>query len=74
VSYRGRAIKVEIRDAGKGISQFDSKKKMPARVGVGVQGMQERVRQLQGKFEIQSGAAGTTIFVTLPAQRRQDPV
>lgn len=74
VGYRRRNVRVEIRDAGKGISQFDSKKKMPARVGVGVQGMQERVRQLQGKFEIQSGAAGTTIFVTLPAQRRPDPV
>jgi len=72
VDYSGGNVKVEIRDAGKGIAQFDAKKKMPARVGVGVQGMQERVRQLRGKFEIQSGAAGTTVSVTLPAQRRQD--
>jgi signal transduction histidine kinase len=42
---------------------------LPTRVGVGVQGMQERVRQLHGTFEIQSGARGTTVMVTLPSQR-----
>ncbi len=45
---------------------------MPARVGVGVQGMQERVGQLLGKFEIQSETAGTTVSMTLSAQRTQE--
>ncbi len=36
------------------------------RAGVGIQGMQERVRQLQGKFEIKSGQCGTTVIVVLP--------
>lgn len=58
--------RVEIRDEGKGISQFDGAKNMPSRVGVGIQGMQERVRQLQGKFQITSGDKGTTITVVLP--------
>jgi signal transduction histidine kinase len=57
---------VEIQDQGKGISQFDSAKNMPTRVEVGIQGMQESVRQLQGKFEIKSGKTGTTVIVTLP--------
>jgi signal transduction histidine kinase len=72
VGCRGGNVQVEIRDAGKGISQFDPKKKMPARVGVGVQGMQERVGQLLGKFEIQSETAGTTVSMTLSAQRTQE--
>jgi signal transduction histidine kinase len=58
--------RVEIRDEGKGISQFNAGKNMPTRVGVGIQGMQERVRQLQGKFEINSGEKGTAIIVVLP--------
>jgi len=66
VEYGEGTIKIEIRDAGRGISQFDPKRKMPARVGVGVQGMQERVRQLAGQFEIQSSKAGTVVTVALP--------
>jgi len=31
-----------------------------------VQGMQERVRQLAGQFEIQSSKAGTVVTVALP--------
>lgn len=68
VEYSLSKITVQIRDAGRGIAQFNSKKKMPARVGVGVQGMQERVRQLQGTFDIHSGQAGTTVVVTFPTQ------
>jgi PAS domain S-box-containing protein len=68
VEYSLSKITVRIRDAGRGIAQFDAKKKMPARVGVGVQGMQERVRQLQGTFDIHSGQAGTTVVVTFPTQ------
>lgn len=36
--------------------------------GVGFRGMRERVRQLNGKLQIQSGEGGTRIIVTLPAQ------
>ena len=66
IDHDSQNTQVEIRDEGKGISQFDSAKNMPARVGVGIQGMQERVRQLQGKFEIKSGQTGTAVIVTLP--------
>ena len=69
IEYSVPTMRVEIRDAGRGVAQFDARKKLPTRVGVGVQGMQERVRQLHGTFEIQSGARGTTVMVTLPSQR-----
>ena len=40
----------------------------PVRAGVEIQGMQERVRQLQGTFEIKSGESGTTVIVVLPSR------
>jgi PAS domain S-box-containing protein len=54
-------IRIEIRDQGKG---------MPVpipRAGVGIQGMGERVRQLGGKLEIQSGEGGTRVTAIFPA-------
>jgi PAS domain S-box-containing protein len=58
--------RVEIQDQGHGISQNGSENKGPVRVGVGIQGMQERVRQLGGQFEIRSGKTGTTVSIVLP--------
>ena len=66
VDYDAQTTRVEIRDEGKGIAQFNAAKNMPSRAGVGIQGMQERVRQLQGKFEIKSGPTGTAVIVILP--------
>jgi len=48
-------LKLEIRDRGKGMST-----PMP-RAGVGIQGMRERVRQLGGALEIESGEGGTRV-------------
>lgn len=40
----------------------------PAAIGVGIAGMRERVRNLDGEIEIQSGINGTSIRVELPIQ------
>jgi PAS domain S-box-containing protein len=53
-------VSVEICDQGKGI-------RMPLRAGVGIQGMRERVRQLGGQLEIDSGKSGTRITAIVPA-------
>ncbi len=53
-------LTVEIRDRGKGMS-------MPMRPGVGIQGMRERVRQLGGHLEIESGSSGTRVAAIFPA-------
>jgi PAS domain S-box-containing protein len=60
--------RVEIEDCGRGIDQFDAKRSLPIKVGVGVQGMQERVRQLGGQFDLKSGPRGTTVAIVLPNQ------
>jgi PAS domain S-box-containing protein len=66
IEHRLGNTRVEIRDEGRGIAQFDYSKNRPLKVGVGIQGMQERVRQLRGEFEIKSGKSGTTVVVVLP--------
>jgi signal transduction histidine kinase len=38
-------------------------------LGVGISGMRERVRQLGGRFSIDSSARGTSVRVTLPLGR-----
>jgi len=52
-------VTIEIRDRGKGMS-------MPVRAGVGIQGMGERVRQLGGSIQIESGSGGTRVTATFP--------
>ena len=57
-------VLVEVKDSGKGVHAqgFASS----GRVGVGIRGMRERVRQFGGKFEIQSDAKGTTVTAVFP--------
>lgn len=54
-------LAIEIRDRGKGMP-------MPVRAGVGIQGMGERVRQLGGHLEIDSGSEGTRVTAIFPAK------
>jgi signal transduction histidine kinase len=63
----GNCVILEVRDQGKGMpAQSHGPWSAPARPGVGIQGMRERVRQLGGHLEIQSGAGGTSIRAVLP--------
>jgi PAS domain S-box-containing protein len=63
ITHDAQSIKVEIRDQGKGMPM-----PMP-RAGVGIQGMGERIRQLGGSLEIESGSQGTSVVAILPANR-----
>lgn len=62
---------VEVVDRGRGIQSeiLERVRRRGAGLGVGINGMRERVVQLGGQFEIDSGAQGTTIRVTLPARQ-----
>jgi signal transduction histidine kinase len=57
-------IQVEITDTGKGAE--DGRFGKAFRPGVGIMGMQERIRQVGGKFNIDSTDQGTTIRVSVP--------
>ena len=57
---------IEIRDQGRGIPADKLHNIQNGGAGVGVQGMQERLRQYSGKLLIESGETGTTVFATIP--------
>ncbi len=62
-----KSVKVEIRDEGRGFSTVaQSDTTRPATIGIGVQGMQERARQLGGQLEIHTDSSGTVVTATLP--------
>jgi signal transduction histidine kinase len=63
-SFHG--VLLEIQDHGKGISAEKLTAIKAQRTGVGITGMRERVRHLNGEMDIQSNDAGATILVTLP--------
>jgi signal transduction histidine kinase len=60
----GELVRLEVLDRGQGLPQSLAQ----GGSGVGIQGMQERVRQLGGSFKIQSGPGGATVIAVLPAQ------
>jgi len=65
-------LRLEIADQGRGIPQGILRNTNGA--GVGLPGMRERVRQLGGRCEIESGNGGTTIRIVLPASSLAESV
>ena len=67
VAREGNEVKVEVRDQGKGMPAGpNSASRAHRRMGVGIQGMHERITQLGGRFEIRSGKKGTTVVASVP--------
>ncbi|KAA6460376.1 response regulator [Acidobacteria bacterium AB60] len=64
--YESESIEVVIGDSGIGIPGFSSLDSPNVRFGVGIQGMRERARYLNGTFNIQSTTSGTVVSATLP--------
>jgi len=57
-------VKVEVSDQGKGMPSGGSGSHR--KVGVGIQGMRERIAQFGGRFEIRSDKKGTTVVASVP--------
>lgn len=68
LSSDSRQIALEISDRGKGIPRSDLNhySAQPQKLGVGILGMRERMRQLGGQLEITSNGEGTTVRAILP--------
>lgn len=68
VSKDGHGVELRVTDRGHGIQPdiLESARLGRAMMGVGIPGMGERVRHLNGHLEIDSGGYGTSIRVTLP--------
>ena len=66
IQWTAASITLKVADDGKGLR--------PGRgPGVGVRGMEERVRQLRGTFHIASNTRGTTVTVTMPIVEAREP-
>ncbi len=61
---------LEVHDQGKGIppALLDSGRDALGKLGVGLRGMHERMRQLGGKLELTSNGQGTTVIATAPCE------
>jgi PAS domain S-box-containing protein len=66
---------LEIEDSGRGIavSNNGGSSAEGGRIGVGIQGMRERIMQLGGRFEIKSNGTGTIVNARLPVKISAGP-
>jgi signal transduction histidine kinase len=63
----GNQLRVEVRDAGKGIpSEKQFEMAGAGKTGVGMRGMRERLRQFGGQLEVISAPGETVVAATLP--------
>ena len=63
------AVALEIHDKGRGLRDAETPRNGRARhqaLGVGIQGMRERIRQLGGTFDIEFTESGSTVRVSVP--------
>jgi signal transduction histidine kinase len=65
----GQGLTLRISDNGKGIPKELRANLLPgsSRSGIGLLGMQERLAELGGRLEIDSGGKGTVITAVVPA-------
>jgi signal transduction histidine kinase len=67
LTANGRDVTLAIADNGRGMTADELQQaEGAASLGVGISGMRERVRQLNGTFRISSSSRGTQVFVSLP--------
>jgi len=62
-------VRLEVRDAGKGISSNTQTSLASGKLsGVGLRGMSERLRQMGGELAVTSNGTGTLVLATLPIE------
>lgn len=63
-------VRLEVADRGTGFprDRMPAMQELTSAVGVGIAGMRERVNQLGGRLDIQTGPGGTTITASLPLE------
>jgi signal transduction histidine kinase len=72
LSSRGKSVILEIEDDGRGMSTEElAQAEGAAALGVGIAGMRERLRQLEGTLKIHSSASGTRVTATVPVDEER---
>jgi PAS domain S-box-containing protein len=70
---RNGSVSLEVKDEGKGIPPGildDSRRDLLGTLGVGLRGINERLRQLGGEVEVTSSERGTSVRATVPYGER----
>ncbi len=68
-----KEVRLEIEDNGRGLSaEQTSQNEGAAMLGVGIAGMRERIRQLNGEFTLQSSTNGTKVIATVPLDEKRN--
>jgi PAS domain S-box-containing protein len=67
IARSGDRVSLEVADKGKGLSADKLAGIRAGRSGVGITGIRERVRHLEGTVEIDSNLSGTRVSVVVPA-------
>jgi len=70
IARDGAAVVLEVTDQGCGLRMRGNG--TVEKAGVGLAGMRERVRQLGGRFEIESSKRGTTVRAIVPGEARKN--
>jgi len=68
----GENVRVQVKDDGIGISPQLLAKVQTGGSGVGIRGMQERLRQFRGAMEIVSNGSGTSVIARIPVEKYLD--
>jgi|HubBroStandDraft_6_1064221.scaffolds.fasta_scaffold33733_3 PAS domain S-box-containing protein len=73
LSRTGEEVRLEVSDSGKGIDE-EAKKRIASGVstGVGMRGMQERIKPMHGRMIVNSTPNGTSVSITMPIFRATD--
>lgn len=66
ITQEKESVRLRIRDFGKGITDSKLGLGKVAQTGVGISGMQERVKQLNGELRISRAEPGTLVEATIP--------
>ncbi|MBV8892547.1 MAG: hypothetical protein JO266_11355 [Acidobacteria bacterium] len=75
IGRKDEQVLVEVTDQGRGLAPRSQRAmESGARIGVGIGGMRERLRQIGGSLEITSSQAGTTVKARLPLTRAKTTV
>ncbi|MGA2004375.1 MAG: DUF4118 domain-containing protein [Terriglobales bacterium] len=70
IAHRDTRVRVEIRDAGKGIPLEKQRALSTSQQsGVGFRGMRERIKQLGGSLELESDQHGTIVKASMPISK-----
>jgi PAS domain S-box-containing protein len=72
LSRTAEEIRLDVEDSGKGMDRaVTAKIASGVSVGVGMRGMQERIKSLRGRMMVESDPSGTSVVVSLPTARRE---